>query len=165
MISRPALWSGRGQVRILDGIGGPDTEGEIFEVTDTGLAAGASATSREHSDPSFAFHATRWDTNSTPHDLGTLTGDNFSQALGLAPNGYVAGLSATVDATTGEPGIGHAFIWSGDGPLHPLPLPGLDWTATSSIAHQIDDHGIVAGAYTPPGGPSRAALWTCTTPS
>jgi hypothetical protein len=146
---------------VLDGIGGPGTEGEIVEVNNIGQSAGNSATTTDYADPAFAIHATRWEPDGTPVDVGAFPGDTASTGLGLSPGGYVAGGSVHIDFATWEEGIGHAFVWPGNGPPLALPAPRGAWAETETIAHQIDDRATVAGGYQPPGEPPHAILWTC----
>jgi probable HAF family extracellular repeat protein len=161
-IPRAALWDRDGNIRVLDGIGGPATPGEIFEVNNTGQAAGDSANTDDLTDPAFFVHAARWEADGTAGDIGTLPGDNNSVGLGLSAGGYVAGLSILVDYSAGrDVGVPHAFVWLGDGKPLALPVPHGAWADTPSIAHQIDDRGTVAGTYQPPGEAAHAILWTC----
>jgi uncharacterized membrane protein len=156
-----ALWNRTGSVRLLDGIGGPGSEGEVYEVNNIGQAAGDSLNTIDYADPALAIHATRWEPDGSAVDVGVLPGDTFSIGLGLSPSGYVAGASNRTDYTTGESGISHAFVWSGSGPPLALPIPHGSWAETETIAHQIDDRGSVAGGYQLPGEPPHAILWTC----
>jgi uncharacterized membrane protein len=161
-IPRAALWDRDGNIRVLEGIGGPGTPGEIFEVNNTGQAAGDSANTDDLTDPTFFIHAARWEPDGTAGDLGTLPGDNNSVGLGLSAGGYVAGLSILVDYSAGrDVGVPHAFVWPGDGKPLALPVPHGAWADTGSNAHQIDDRGTVAGTYQPPGEAAHAILWTC----
>jgi uncharacterized membrane protein len=156
-----ALWNRIGSVRLLDGIGGPGSEGQILEVNNVGQAAGDSLNTIDYADPALAIHATRWEPDGSAVDIGVLPGDTFSSGLGLSPSGDVAGVSNRTDYATGESGIGHAFVWPGGGPPLALPVPHGAWAETETVAHQIDDRGTVAGGYQVPGEPPHAILWAC----
>jgi uncharacterized membrane protein len=160
-IPHAALWDRSGNIRVLDGIGGPGVGGEIFEVNNSGQAAGDSVNTNDFSDPAFFMHAARWNTDGTVRDIGTLPGDNHSAARGLSAAGYVAGGSDLADYSTGALGPPHAFVWPGYGKPLALPVPHGAWAVTPSIAHQIDDRGTVAGTYQLPRETAHAILWTC----
>jgi uncharacterized membrane protein len=154
-----AVWSRTGGVRTFAGIGGPGTEGAIFEINDQGITAGYSATRIDFADPEFASRATVWSAAGKPTDLGVLSGDNFSEALGLSEDGEAVGLSAAFDYSIFEQiGPNHAFYWPGHGPMTALPMPGPDG---DSFAHQITRGGVIVGQYTPNDSPTRGMLWHC----
>ncbi|HEY2948096.1 MAG TPA: hypothetical protein VGJ53_06830 [Micromonosporaceae bacterium] len=46
-----ALWDRSGSVRVLDGVGGPGTKGEVFEVNNLGQAAGDSLNTLDYGSP------------------------------------------------------------------------------------------------------------------
>jgi hypothetical protein len=88
-----------------------------------------------------------------------LAGDNFSEALGLSPDGAAVGVSSAMDYSTFEPtGADHAFYWPGRGPVVALPTIGPD---DSSVAHQITGWGVIVGQVTPADAPTQGVLWHC----
>jgi probable HAF family extracellular repeat protein len=155
-----ALWTSR-HARVLDALSGPGGQGQILAVNDAGQAVGTSATAGTIPDMSHPSHATLWDSEGHPHDLGTLSGDNFSQGEGLSGNGYVVGSSGTFEYPNGEQLTSRAFIWSSAGGMRALPLSHLDPMSVEAEANAVDDKGTVAGFVTLNDGRRRAVLWTC----
>jgi probable HAF family extracellular repeat protein len=150
--SYAAVWTESGEVRVYPGIGGPGTQGEIFEINNDGTAAGDSATGTDFADPDFQIRATVWTGSGRPIDLGALPGDTFSEALGLSPDGAAAGISVSPD------GVNHAFYWPGHGPMLALPTP--DGTS-NSFAHEVTRSHVIVGEIDPAGGAAEGVLWQC----
>jgi probable HAF family extracellular repeat protein len=155
-----ALWIS-GSVRVLDALSGPGGQGQVMALNNTRQAVGGSATSGAIADMSHPSHATLWDSQGRPRDLGTLPTDNYSLAQGLSNSGYVVGVSGTFDYANGEMLTEKAFVWTLSGGLRQLAVPHLDSANTSTEAFAVDDNGTVAGFYAPVGEPTRAALWSC----
>jgi probable HAF family extracellular repeat protein len=159
-VPHAALWTS-GHVRVLDALSGPGGQGQILAMNNAGQAVGTSVTAGTIPDPSHPSHATLWDGQGHPHDLGTLSGDDFSQGEALSSNGYVVGSSGAFDYPDASQLTSRAFIWSATGGMRALPLPHLDPMSVNSEANAVDDKGTVAGFVTPNGESRRAVLWTC----
>jgi hypothetical protein len=156
-----AVWSPAGHIRVFAGAYGPGSPGDLFEINNAGATAGESYRITGPG-PFSSDEATVWSPSGVPAGLGFLPGTNMSTAFGLSQSGYASGGSWPFDYVhfrfLGPP---HAFVWPGHGPLLALPVPGLRYTRSESVVHQIDDNATVAGTAGPVGGPDHPYLWTC----
>ena len=99
--------------------------------------------------PISTVRAVLWTKKTGLSDLGTLSGDNASEAFGINNSGAVVGYSSGPDGV-------QAFLWTPDSKMQPLaPLPG----STYSKAFGINDAEVIVGSS---GGPlgTRASLWS-----
>jgi probable HAF family extracellular repeat protein len=111
----------------LPGLGG--SSGSATDINNQGDIVGHCRTEEGVS------HAVLWHTGSVV-DLGTLGGDN-SYALGINDDGDVVGYSETAD------GDMHAFVWQ-EGIMTDIHDPDVTFL-NQSYAHDISDHGLIAG--------------------
>src|SRR5581483_6782561 len=80
-------------------------------------------------------------------DLGTLSGDTDSRAIGIDGAGRVVG-----NSTDSGGQVTRAFVWTATGGMVPLTVPG----ATSTVASAVSEAGQVIGSYSVPGPPPTA---------
>src|SRR6266571_6354380 len=100
-------------------------------------------------------HAFLWSSGSGMQDLGTLPGDNQSQANGINDSGQVVGYSLYFIPLSNS--IFHAFLWSSGSGMRDLgALSGAD----SSRASGINNSGQVVGESFASSGGLRAFLWS-----
>ena len=98
-------------------------------------------------------HAFLWTPAKGMVDLGTLSGDVSSLALGINNAGQVIGFSASSFVPTVS---GRGFFWSATDSM-------IDLGAASGVTatpFAINNAGQVVGSASPPSGPSYAFLWT-----
>ena len=120
-----ALWQ-NGVLQILDTLSGGS---EAFDINDNAVIVGYSTTATGES------HAVMW-TDGGIVDLGTLPGDDFSQALAINNQGQIVGRSANISQSSER-----AFIWE-NGVMRELgSLPTLPF----SRAFSINEHSQAAG--------------------
>jgi probable HAF family extracellular repeat protein len=87
------------------------------------------------------FHAFLWTKDRGMRDLGTLSGDAISEALGINEIGQVVGVSY-------GPGFSHprAFLWQNDVMTDLNSLVPAGSTLTLQVAGDINDRGEITGA-------------------
>ena len=157
----PASWDRTGNLRVLPGVFGPESQGDLYVVNDVGQAAGENYLM--NSDGTLnAGVAVRYSPSGVPTKLGILPGTNGSTAYGISPLlGFVAGGSRSIDPVTFDESNWHAFLWPGYGPLLTLPVPGLSYQQSESLVHGITDSGTALGWAGPAGGVMHPYVWTC----
>ena len=131
-----------------------------FALNATGEVVGASETGATDTNGNAVFHAFM-DSNGTMTDLGTLTGDVDSQALGVNDLGFIVGESDSTNTAIGYKGA-RAFLDTGTGleDLTPLVNSSTLDGYTLAAALGINDSGqILADGYTQ-SGQLRAFLLT-----
>lgn len=146
------MWNHGQVVRVLPTLGGAFWNTPM-DINNQGNVVGFS--DLPHDGPTLAqanFHAFFWSAGTYfcngkvitgTCDLGTLTGDNVSEALGVNDNNQVVGVSLP---------SGHAFIWQDSKmtDLNSLVAPGTTLILTD--AQDINDRGEITGqAVTPTG--------------
>ena len=113
-----ALWQ-NGVLHNLASLSGGGSE--AFDINDKGVIVGYSTTATGES------HAVMW-TDGGIVDLGTLPGDDFSQALAINSQGQIVGTSSNISQ-----GVERAFIWE-NGAMRELgSLPTLPFSRAFSI--------------------------------
>jgi probable HAF family extracellular repeat protein len=137
-IIHPYLYD-RGILTDLGTLGG--SFGLVGWLNDAGDIVGGSSTANDES-----FRATLW-TKGVIHDLGTLDGDCFSQAIAINASGQVVGVSYSCPDGT----IARAVLWD-KGKILDLSAavtgsPSLQLVAVDNI----NDQGEITGRGLPPG--------------
>jgi len=134
-----ALWQ-NGVLHNLASLSGGGSE--AFDINDKGVIVGYSTTATGES------HAVMW-TDGGIVDLGTLPGDDFSQALAINSQGQIVGTSSNI-SQGGE----RAFIWE-NGAMRELgSLPTLPFSRAFSINERSQAAGVSILA-----GVTRATLF------
>lgn len=131
---QPFLWSKPGLMRDLGTLGGPT--GSANAINDAGEVVGIADTASGAPTLSDAF---LWK-NGSMTDLGTLSGDCFSDAFGINARSQVVGNSVSCDST-----VFRATLWENGGPMVDLNdlVTGADMTLTGSTS--INDRGEITG--------------------
>ena len=141
---RPAWWTRRGEVQLLQSSGNLTTQ--ALDLNDRGDIVGVSG-----GEPKAAV---LWPRKGGLVSLGTLPGFTHSEAVAISENGTIAGLATGV----GEfPNRSRAVLWQPGGlGIQDLgALPG----GTDSRARDVNNRGEVVGTSTSAQG-SRAFVWT-----
>jgi probable HAF family extracellular repeat protein len=134
-----ALWQ-NGVLHNLASLSGGGSE--AFDINDKGVIVGYSTTATGES------HAVMW-TDGGIVDLGTLPGDDFSQALAINSQGQIVGTSSNISQ-----GVERAFIWE-NGAMRELgSLPTLPFSRAFSINELSQAAGVSILA-----GVTRATLF------
>jgi probable HAF family extracellular repeat protein len=134
-----ALWQ-NGVLHNLASLSGGGSE--AFDINDKGVIVGYSTTATGES------HAVMW-TDGGIVDLGTLPGDDFSQALAINSQGQIVGTSSNISQ-----GVERAFIWE-NGAMRELgSLPTLPFSRAFSINERSQAAGVSILA-----GVTRATLF------
>ena len=134
-----ALWQ-NGVLHNLANLSGGGSE--AFDINDKGVIVGYSTTATGES------HAVMW-TDGGIVDLGTLPGDDFSQALAINSQGQIVGTSSNISQ-----GVERAFIWE-NGAMRELgSLPTLPFSRAFSINERSQAAGVSILA-----GVTRATLF------
>jgi probable HAF family extracellular repeat protein len=134
-----ALWQ-NGVLHNLANLSGGGSE--AFDINDKGVIVGYSTTATGES------HAVMW-TDGGIVDLGTLPGDDFSQALAINSQGQIVGTSSNIPQ-----GGERAFIWE-NGAMRELgSLPTLPFSRAFSINERSQAAGVSILA-----GVTRATLF------
>jgi probable HAF family extracellular repeat protein len=134
-----ALWQ-NGVLHNLASLSGGGSE--AFDINDKGVIVGYSTTATGES------HAVMW-TDGGIVDLGTLPGDDFSQALAINSQGQIVGTSSNIPQ-----GGERAFIWE-NGAMRELgSLPTLPFSRAFSINERSQAAGVSILA-----GVTRATLF------
>jgi probable HAF family extracellular repeat protein len=134
-----ALWQ-NGVLHNLANLSGGGSE--AFDINDKGVIVGYSTTATGES------HAVMW-TDGGIVDLGTLPGDDFSQALAINSQGQIVGTSSNISQ-----GVERAFIWE-NGAMRELgSLPTLPFSRAFSINELSQAAGVSILA-----GVTRATLF------
>jgi probable HAF family extracellular repeat protein len=136
LILHPYLYD-HGVLTDLGTLGG--SFGLVGWINDAGDIVGGSSTPNDAS-----FRATLW-SKGVIHDLGTLDGDCFSQAISINSNDQIVGLSISCDGT-----IYRAVLWD-NGNLLDLNA-AVDGTPSLQLVavDNINDRGEIAGRGLPP---------------
>jgi probable HAF family extracellular repeat protein len=122
-----ALWQ-NGVLHNLASLSGGGSE--AFDINDKGVIVGYSTTATGES------HAVMW-TDGGIVDLGTLPGDDFSQALAINSQGQIVGTSSNISQ-----GVERAFIWE-NGAMRELgSLPTLPFSRAFSINELSQAAGV-----------------------
>lgn len=159
-VPHAALWSATGQVRLLKpgfGVGQP---GDLFAISNPGEAVGESFLI-DSSGNIVSDQATAWPRGDEPKLIPFLPGTNQSTALEVSDRGWVVGGAAPVDYVNGVLGPIHALVWFGGRAAETLPVPGLSYGESQSLAHNITAAGTVVGSSGPADGFASATVWTC----
>jgi len=121
--------------------------GLVGWLNDAGDIVGGSSTANDES-----FRATIW-RNGVVHDLGTLEGDCFSEAIGINAKGQIVGVSYSCDGT-----IARAVLWD-KGKILDLSATVAGTPSLQLVAvDNINDQGEIAGRGLPQGCDD---LFTC----
>lgn len=141
---RPAWWTRRGEVHVLQGAG--DQTSRALDLNDRGDVVGVSG-----GEPKTAV---LWPRKGSLVSLGTLAGFTHSEAVAISENGSIAGLATGVGAF---PNRARAVLWQPGGlAIQDLgTLPG----GTDSRARDVNNRGEVVGRSGSAKG-SRAFIWT-----
>jgi uncharacterized membrane protein len=147
-------------VRLLAPAFGAGQPGVLYAINRPGETVGDSYLT----DPAgiiLADQATAWSAGGDPSLIPFLPGTNQSVALEVSDRGWVVGGAAEANYDTGSLSPTHAFLWLGDGPAETLPVPGLSYADSQSLAHGVDSQGTVVGSSGPVDGTASATVWTC----
>jgi probable HAF family extracellular repeat protein len=104
------------------------------DVNDQGTVVGWSMTSTG------LVHAFRWTSASGMADLGTLPGDEWSEAFTVLNNGRILGVSGRLPV-----GVGRPVIWSPDGRVTMLTIPTLPGADQAGPPTDMNASGAVIG--------------------
>ncbi|MGH3495924.1 MAG: hypothetical protein ACRDP1_00465 [Nocardioidaceae bacterium] len=105
-------------------------------------------------------YAVVWGPHGHVRNLGLFAGDEFSRAMGVAPNGDVVGFAGTNPAPPAIPER-QVIFWPGHGPLRSL-LPLSRHWADGAYAHTLTSQGDVFGASAAAAGAlPQPTEWTC----
>ncbi|MFB3827948.1 MAG: hypothetical protein ACE15B_14345 [Bryobacteraceae bacterium] len=118
--------------------------GTAYAINDLAAAVGSSITSTGQT------HAFLWTPAGGIRDIGTLPGGTYSEAYAI----NIAGVAVGRSNLSGSPYM-HAFAWRNGTPMWDLGAAAEG----ASEARGINTWGHVAGAWTAPGGTSKAVLW------
>lgn len=141
---RPAWWTRRGEVQLLQSPGNQPTQ--ALDLNDRGDLVGVSG-----GEPKAAV---LWPRKGGLVSLGTLPGFTHSEAVAISENGTIAGVATGV----GEfPNRSRAVLWQ-PGALAVQDLGALAG-GTDSRARDVNNRGEVVGTSTSAEG-SRAFIWT-----
>jgi uncharacterized membrane protein len=155
----PATWSADGAIHLLRSGFAPGQPGDLFAISNPGESVGESFRTDAHSNI-LADRATAWTPAGRVILIPLLADTNQSTALNLSDRGWVVGGAAHANYTTLKLGPTHALVWFGRGPAMTLPVPGLSYHASQSLAHGVDDQGTIVGSSGPAGGTQVATVWT-----
>jgi probable HAF family extracellular repeat protein len=148
------IWSPNGEIHELRPLEG-DTVGFAFGINDHGQAVGSSGLCSDTSIPPGPSgpHAVLWDSDGSPHNLGSLGGDS-NVASAINNRGEVVGGSrSSIDGTI------HAFLWTKDTGIQDLgAFPGAVVTVPP-CCNTINDRGEVVGFSIDANGNFRALVW------
>jgi uncharacterized membrane protein len=160
-VPRAAAWDPGNTVHVYDGAYGAGTPSILYQINDAMQAVGESFKVNGQGQI-LKDVATSWTAAGQPASLGFLPHDNQSTALDVSPSGFVSGESSGMDYVSGQPTRPtHAFVWDGDGPIQSLPVPGLGYRHSESVAHAITDEGTAVGFAGPLDGSIYPYVWTC----
>ena len=138
----------RGVSIALGSLSGPSGATGPNAINASGQVVGWSLTTDEQS------HAFVWN-KGVMTDLGTLPGDDYSNAKGISDAGQVVGESTKLEGDL--PPTSRAFLWKKGVMVDLGTLPGMTW----GVANAINARGQVVGASGTgwPGSDAHAFLW------
>jgi probable HAF family extracellular repeat protein len=147
LLPRSSLWPGEdGKMSDLGTLGG--SFGAATAINEAGEVIGGARTAGDQ-----ALHAFIWK-HGAMTDLGTVAGNDCSEAFGINSKGQVVGASLPCSVSA----IPHAFLWEDDDIIDlnvfAPPASGL----VIGDTEQINDGGEIFGSASLPNGDVRAVL-------